>query len=229
LSNPQFDQIAERYDESLPAHVVEHYLRKRTAFLIERCPAGDGLDVGCGTGVLAERLARQGLTMTGVDPSAGMLDVLREKRPSVRAVQGSGTDLPFADDSFDLVMCVAVLHHVADAAAVRETLGEMVRVARPLGRVVVWDHNPRNPYWRNLMARVPQDTGDERLIPEEELLTGLRQAGAEIVSCDQLGLVPDFTPARLLPLAAGIERLVERAPLLSSVAAHNVIVATKPD
>ena len=220
--------MAERYDDSLPAHVVEHYLRKRTAFLIERCPAGEGLDVGCGTGVLAERLERQGLTMTGVDPSAGMLDVLRQKRPSVKAVQGSGTDLPFADNSFDLVMCVAVLHHVADADAVRETLGEMVRVARPSGRVVVWDHNPRNPYWRNLMARVPQDTGEERLIPEEELLTGLRRVGANIESCEQLGLVPDFIPARLLPLAAGFERLVERAPLVSRVAAHNVVVARKP-
>jgi SAM-dependent methyltransferase len=228
LSNPQFDLIAERYDDSLPAHVVEHYLRKRTAFLIELCPVGEGLDVGCGTGVLAERLARQGLAMTGVDPSAGMLDVLRQKGPSVTAVQGSGTALPFADDSFDLVMCVAVLHHVADAAAVQETLGEMVRVARPTGRVVVWDHNPRNPYWRNLMGRVPQDTGDERLIPEEELLTGLRLAGAEILSSDQLGLVPDFTPARLLGLAAGIERLVERTPLVGRVAAHNVVVARKP-
>ena len=37
---------------------------------------------------------------------------------------------------------------------------------RPGGRVLVWDHNPRNPYWGRLMARVPQDTGEERLIPE---------------------------------------------------------------
>ena len=42
----------------------------------------------------------------------------------------------------------------------------MVRVARPGGRILVWDHNPRNPYWGRLMARVPQDTGEERLIPE---------------------------------------------------------------
>ena len=119
MGNPQFDLIAEEYDESLPAHVVEHYLRKRTAFLIEQCPSGEGLDVGCGTGVLAERLAQRGLTMTGLDPSAGMLEVMREKRPVWTPSQGSGTALPFADDSFDLVMCVAVMHHVAEPQAVR--------------------------------------------------------------------------------------------------------------
>ncbi len=49
----------------------------------------------------------------------------------------------------------------------------MVRVAKPVGRVLIWDHNPRNPYWRLLMARVPQDTGEERLIGVTELLDGL--------------------------------------------------------
>lgn len=227
MGNPQFDLIAEDYDASLPAHVVEHYLRKRTAFLIELCPGGKGLDVGCGTGVLADRLAQRGLEMTGVDPSAGMLRILREKRPRVEALEAPGTALPFPDDSFDLVMCVAVMHHVADPEAVRLTLAEMVRVALPHGRVVVWDHNPRNPYWKSLMARVPQDTGEERLIPEQELLGGLRRAGADIVGSTQLGMVPDFTPPPLLRVAAAAERAVERTPLVRRLGAHNVVVARK--
>ncbi len=57
MSSSHFDSIASVYDESLPAHVVEHYLQKRTQFVLAHCPRGDGLDVGCGTGVLAERLA----------------------------------------------------------------------------------------------------------------------------------------------------------------------------
>ena len=154
-----FDTIAGEYDAALPAHVVEHYLRKRTAYVVAHCPPGRGLDVGCGTGVLAARLARAGWTMTGADPSAGMLDVLRARSPEVTAVQASGTALPFPDDAFDVVLSVATLHHIADADDVRRTLAEMVRVVRPGGRVLVWDHNPRNPYWGPLMRRVPQDTG----------------------------------------------------------------------
>jgi SAM-dependent methyltransferase len=228
MTSSHFDLIADEYDESLPAHVVEHYLRKRTQYVIERCPRGRGLDVGCGTGVLAARLAAAGYDMTGADPSAGMLDVMRRDAPSVAAVEASGTSLPFEDDAFDLVLTVAALHHIADAADVRRTLGEMVRVARPGGRVVVWDHNPRNPYWSNLMARVPQDTGEERLIPENEVLDGLRGAGAEVLSADQLGMVPDFTPPAALRLAAGVEHAVERTPLIRFLGAHNVVLATKP-
>jgi SAM-dependent methyltransferase len=227
MSNSHFDTIAEVYDEALPAHVVEHYLRKRTRYVVEHCPRGKGLDVGCGTGVLATRLAQAGYQMSGIDPSDGMLDVLRARMPEIEAVQASGTELPFEDDSFDLVLTVAVMHHIADPGDVRRTLIEMVRVARPGGRIVVWDHNPRNPYWGRLMARVPQDTGEERLIPEEEVTGGLRAGGAEILASDQLGMVPDFVPERALRAAAAAERAVERTPLVRRLGAHNVVLATK--
>ncbi len=229
MSSSHFDEIAAEYDESLPAHVVEHYLAKRTAFVRANCPPGDGLDVGCGTGVLAARLAGEGYSMTGIDPSSGMLDVLRERSPEVVAVRGSATELPFEDSSFDLVMSVAVMHHVADPGAVRQALGEMVRVSRPGGRVLHWDHNPRNPYWNRLMAKVPQDTGDERLVGEAEAIEGLRAGGAEVLRSVQLGWVPDFVPPRALRAAALAERAVEHAPLVRRLAAHNVILATKPE
>jgi SAM-dependent methyltransferase len=195
--------------------------------VVAHCPRGDGLDVGCGTGVLAERLAVAGYEMVGVDPSAGMLEILEARTPLVRPVHASGTSLPFDDDSFDLVVTVAVMHHIADPDDVRQTLAEMVRVVKPAGRVVVWDHNPRNPYWGRWMARVPQDTGEERLIPEAEVITGLRAAGGQILQSTQLGAVPDFTPPRAIRRAAALERAIEATPGLRRFAAHNVILATK--
>jgi len=222
-----FDAIATAYDESLPAHVVEHYLRKRTRFVVEHCPRGSALDVGCGTGTLAARLAAQGYDVAGVDPSAGMLEILRARAPSVRAQVASGTALPFDASSFDLVYCVAVLHHIADPGAVRATLGEMVRVARPGGRVLVWDHNPRNPYWGPLMRRVPQDTGDERLIGDAEVVDGLRDAGARLILSTQLGWMPDFVPPWGTRVAAALERALERMPLVRRLGAHNVVLAAK--
>jgi len=225
VSGSHFDRIAGKYDESLPAHVVRHYLEKRTSFLRDHCPRGAALDVGCGTGMLAARLSEEGWEVTGVDPSGGMLDVLRHRAPDVRAVPAAGSSLPFPDASFDVVLSVAVMHHVASAEEVRATLSEMVRVTKRCGRVVVWDHNPRNPYWSRLMARVPQDTGEERLIPEAELIDGLRGARAEILISTQLGMVPEFVPERLLPMAAAAERLSERSPGLRRLCAHNVILA----
>ncbi len=227
MSVSHFDQIAGEYDDALPAHVVEHYLQKRVAYVQAHCPRGDGLDVGCGTGVLAQRLVAAGYHMWGVDPSEGMLGVLAHDAPDVRAAVASGTELPFEDNRFDLVLTVAVMHHIAAPAAVQQTLIEMVRVLKPDGRLVVWDHNPRNPYWKLLMARVPQDTGEERLIPEREVLDGIRAGGGRVLSSDPLGFVPDFVPPRALALTARLETRVERTPGLRALCAHNVVLATK--
>lgn len=228
MSESNFDRIANDYDDSLPAHVVDHYLEKRTRFVIEHCPRGSALDVGCGTGALAARLAEAGYDMVGVDPSEGMLRVLEQRTSRVRGVQGSGTSLDFPDSSFDLVYCVAVMHHIAEQEDVRRTLSEMVRVTRPGGRVLIWDHNPRNPYWRFLMARVPQDTGEERLVGVDELLRGLTDAGAEPILVTRSGMVPDFTPRRLLGAMAAAERAAERTPLIRGICAHNVVLSAKP-
>ncbi len=222
-----FDKVAEAYDESLPAHVVEHYLAKRVAFIREHTRPGRTLDLGCGTGLLAERVADAGYAVTPLDPFRGMLHVLGRRRPDLPTVQASGTRLPFPDETFTLTYCVAVMHHVADPGAVRQTLMEMARVTQRGGHVLVWDHNPRNPYWPLLMRRVPQDTGAERLIPEQEILDGLAAGGAVPLVVKPLGLVPDFAPRSLLPLATGMERLVERTPVLNRLCAHNVVLAVK--
>lgn len=225
MSVHHFDEIAAAYDASLPAHVVAHYLDKRAAFLTGLVAGGSVLDVGCGTGLLAAQLSAAGYQVVGIDPSDGMLAVMRGRSPEVEAVKGAGDDLPFQSDRFDLVVTVATLHHIADADRVRATLAEMVRVCSPTGRVVVWDHNPRNPYWPRLMRRVPQDTGEERLIGEPEIVSGLVAGGGCVLDVRQLGLVPDFTPPWALRGAAVVELAFERTPYLRRMAAHNVVVA----
>lgn len=223
-----FDDIAHEYDDSIPEHVMEHYHRKRVAILRRWAPPGARvLDVGCGTGALIKRNEPH-FAVYGVDPSGGMLRVLATPRPEARLAAAHGSGLPFRDAAFDLVYCVAVLHHVIDVPAVKATLDEMVRVTAPGGHIVVWDHNSRNPYWPYLMKRVPQDHGDERLVPEEEIVSGLEAAGARLVSSSQLGLVPDFAPRSLVGAFAALERVVEAIPGVRRFCAHNVVVARRP-
>jgi SAM-dependent methyltransferase len=224
-----FDAVADVYDESLPAHVVEHYLGKRLAYIRRHATVGSVLDVGCGTGSLLERVTDAGYEAVGLDPSRGMLAQLRARRPEIPTVAGSGTALPFPDGTFALVYCIAVLHHVAEQNAVRQTLSEMSRVTRPGGHILIWDHNPNNPYWPMLMKRVPQDTGGERLIPTDEIVAGLTAGGARPISSQQLGLVPDFTPRRLLGATQAAERLIEVTPGVRRLCAHNVVLAVKED
>ena len=223
-----FDSVADAYDDSLPHHVMDHYQAKRIEFIKQHAPAGSKvLDVGCGTGVLAEAMVKEGYAVTGLDPFQGMLKHVKLRVPELETVHGSGEDLPFPDNTFDFTYCVAVMHHVAEKPNVRSTLMEMVRVTKPGGKIMIWDHNPRNPYWPILMRRVPQDTGAERLIPDSEIVAGLKAGGAETFFNRPLGLMPDFTPPKLVSTVAKLEMVVEKVPLLKLVGAHNVIVAIK--
>jgi len=222
----RFDRISEEYDISLPAHVQDHYLRRRQRVLAPLLGGGKGLDVGCGTGKLMERLSEDGRVF-GVDGSNGMLIVLKDagRGAAAKAVTRA---LPFDNDAFDVVWCVAVLHHLGSPEMVASTIREMARVTRPGGHVVVWDHNPNNPYWPIVMSRVPQDTGDERLVSAAEIDAALEEAGITERTLQRRGFVPDFSPRWLLWLFQVMEFVVERAPLLNRIAAHNVMVGRKP-
>jgi SAM-dependent methyltransferase len=229
VQQTNFDAIAGIYDDVFPPHIIEHYLRRRASYVLRHAAARgqSALDVGAGTGLLAERLSDLGLDIIALDPFPQMLGQLRQRRPDIDTVVAHGDDIPFPDDGFDLTYSVAVMHHIAEPSQVRRTLSEMVRVTRPGGRILVWDHNPLNPYWSLLMRRVPQDTGAERLVPLPELVAGLRDAGADIVRTERLGLMPEFVPRCLLGPAAAAERTVEATPGLRRFCAHNVVLAIK--
>jgi SAM-dependent methyltransferase len=108
---------------------------------------GQILDVGCGPGHLANRLARDhGLEVTGLDLDPMMIERARanaehavpaERRPTF--VVGGVAALPFPDASFELVVSTLSMHHWADATAGQAEIG---RVLRPGGRVLVWDIRP---------------------------------------------------------------------------------------
>lgn len=94
------------------------------------------LDVGCGTGELTRVLADEapGATVVGVDADPALLAVARAET-GLPAVAGDATRLPFPDDSFDLVVCQALLVNLPDpAGGVREFAGvssELVAAVEP--------------------------------------------------------------------------------------------------
>ena len=227
MSHDHFDRVATTYDGSLPEHVREHYRTKRVRLVESLLPRGFVLDVGCGTGELTMAIAARGYRVVGLDRSHGMLEVFRG-RAGGRVVQGSSDALPFRSGSFDLVVTVATLHHVGGPDVIRAMLRDLVRVARaPGGVVLVWDHNPRNPYWPLLMKRLPQDQDGYRLVPLAEILDGLGRAGIRRPRVVRSGWVPDFAPRQLLPLFRSLEWLLERLPGVRTFGAHNVVIGVR--
>jgi SAM-dependent methyltransferase len=220
--------VAHEYDDVFPRHVAEHYIDKRTGLIKDLLPMGGlVLDVGCGTGQLGSAIASEGYDVFGVDLSPAMVARARE-RGLVGTYAAITTALPFVDDSFDLVLTVATLHHLETPERVASTVAEMGRVVKRGGFVVLWDHNPANPYWPILMKRVPQDSGDERLVPLAELLQDVDAASLRVHRSFRSGFTPDFLPLALAGFWRLVERTVEITPGLNIFAAHNVVVARKP-
>ena len=223
-----YTAVAHEYDDVFPKHVAAHYIEKRTGLVTSLLPMGGTvLDVGCGTGQLGAALAGLGFDVFGVDLAASMLARAHE-RGLIGTYAAVSSALPFASDSFDLALTVATLHHLETPERVTATVSEMGRVVRRGGFVVLWDHNPSNPYWPILMKRVPQDSGDERLVPLAELLVDAAAAGLHVQRVLRSGFMPDFMPAGLAPAWRWVERIVESTPVLNVLAAHNVVVARKP-
>jgi ubiquinone/menaquinone biosynthesis C-methylase UbiE len=95
------------------------------------------LEVGCGTGLIMERLQSHAAQVCGVDLSPGMAHKALERGHHVMVA--SATELPFADHTFDMVCSFKVLAHVPD---IRRALDELVRVTRPGGHLALEFYNP---------------------------------------------------------------------------------------
>lgn len=111
----------------------------RDALLALLPPTWTVADLGCGTGTITAELARCVAKVVGVDNSPAMLDAARATTrglSNVDLLPGELTDLPLGDASCDAAVCVLVLSYVDDVAA---AVGEIARVVRPGGRVVVLD------------------------------------------------------------------------------------------
>ena len=99
------------------------------------------LDVGCGSGPLSAALRARGADVTGLDVSAAMIDLARQRlgEEADLHVADLGTPLPFADAEFDDVVASLVLHYLEDWAG---PLSELRRVVRPGGRLLVSVNHP---------------------------------------------------------------------------------------
>ena len=98
---------------------------------------GDVLEVGCGTGLVLERIRQFARSARGVDISPRMLERARERGLEVQ--EASATSLPFADASFDVSCAFKVLAHVPQ---IELALSEMARVTRTGGHVIAEFYNP---------------------------------------------------------------------------------------
>jgi len=156
--NALFARIARRYDflNDLQSFGLHRNWKRRVAKLASVAPGNRALDLCCGTGDLSFALARRGAETTGLDFSTQMLAVAAQrqqassklKTQNLKFIQGDAQQLPFPENSFDIVTVGYGLRNLTNW---ERGLDEMCRVARPGARLIVLDFGkPANALWRSL-------------------------------------------------------------------------------
>jgi ubiquinone/menaquinone biosynthesis C-methylase UbiE len=125
-----FDRVAHLYDETRGVRPeVERDIADGIAALVREVrPEPHLLEVGIGTGRIAVPLVERGVNVTGIDISAKMLAILRDKRADIDVMFAEASRLPLRDGCFDASLFVHILHLVPDPeATIRATMAAVRR------------------------------------------------------------------------------------------------------
>lgn len=136
-----FARHAGEWDDLRALHSPDAEVERGLAEALADAPLGHALDIGTGTGRMAELFAASAERIVALDKNLEMLRLARAKlqhlpTAQIELVQGDFSDLPFADAGFDTVLLHQVLHFAPDPAPV---LAEAARVLRPGGRIAIVD------------------------------------------------------------------------------------------
>lgn len=135
----EYNRLANIYDSRW-----DNYLSKSLSFLVEWAEISSEaaiLDVACGTGEFAKLLLAKNpqQPITGIDISESMLEIAKDKLQAYSNVNlhnTSVTSLPFADESFDIVICASAFHYFESPQL---ALSQMKRVLKPQGKLIILD------------------------------------------------------------------------------------------
>ena len=140
-------EVVENFVDFCESDLGSEIMDREAEFVGERISDKDNvLDLGCGIGSIEERLDRR---IVGLDSSMRMLQEAGRRSKSI-FVRGSSDDMPFPDDSFDMVFSIASLGFLEDY---RESIDEVLRVLKPGGRVLFMVLNPESEYFNRHMEQ----------------------------------------------------------------------------
>ena len=207
---------------------------RRADLFVEHGGLGPGrraLELGCGTGVFLERVARCGVSLHGLDLSEDLLEKARarvQELPNVVLDRGNAEATPYPEGHFDAVYGSSILHHLNLDAA----LAEVHRVLRPGGRLVFAEPNILNPqvllmFRFGLLKRRFGVSPDEMAFSRFRARRALERAGFEDVTVAPFDFLHPGIPAGWLERSLAAARALERIPLVREIAGSMLMRARR--
>ena len=191
---------------------VDFFTRVKAGYILELAEAHfadpsriAALDVGCGVGNYHKIVRPAVGSLSGVDVSAASVERARANKLDVAYEVYDGMRLPYADNSFDLVFTICVIHHVPTGAW-DNFASEMHRVVKPGGLALVFEHNPLNPLTMRAVNNCPFDA-DAVLLRSGRTVELLTKAGFRDVDARFILSIPAVTRS-----LRRIDRLVSKVP-----------------
>ena len=189
-----YDEIAANYDRRYESRRYDDSERMLRDW-IAAAPPGRFLEVGCGTGHWLAALREPARGAFGLDPSAGMLARARGAIAYARLVRGEATQLPFAEDSVQALLCMNTLHHFPDRPAF---IAEAARVLTPGGAfctIGLDPHRgqPRWPVYEYFEGTLDEDL--QRYPPCDRIAAWLEAAAFTACATRRAQAIRSSTPA----------------------------------
>jgi len=195
-----YDAFSSTYDQGRDRG-YHKLIDDQAASIVRRVgQGGTALEVGCGTGLLMQRVARFAAHVRGIDVSPGMLAHARARGLDV--CEGSATRLPFPDGELDVVYSFKVLAHIDPP---EPALAEMARVTRPGGHVVFDAYNRDSLRFLVKRAFGPRRTSSA--FDEAAIETRFDAPEVALRRAQALGTVVDIAGIRILTAHPGILRV----------------------
>lgn len=209
-----FDSVAQKYDRAndLLSFGQTRSWRNKVRDAVDAKAGQSVLDLAAGTGSSSIAFVREGVRVVASDFSQGMLAEGRKRHPNLEFVFADATKLPFKAAEFDATTISFGLRNVVD---VEKALGEMFRVTKPSGRLVICEFSQvQNPVLRPFYEFYLK-----RILPVFSRLAGQTPEAYDYLA-DSILAWPTQTELAKKIEAAGFERVTYKNLVFGVVAIH---------
>jgi len=147
-------------------------------------PGDKVLDACCGNGRLYGVLKEKNIDYSGIDNSEELIKIAREKFPEAHFELADILKIPFPDNHFDKVYCIAALHHIPSEEFRLQAMQELKRVLKPSGLLVltVWNLWQRRTHWGKVFKNVILKAIGKTKLDPKDILTPWKNQNGQVLA-----------------------------------------------